>query len=390
MKRRVRMKTMTHREMTRYGKAIFNVSSRCIGALAAAAIVCGATASCVNIEQDTPNQRNAQIVYNLSPIKTGTKAASFDVFPTSSTFGTIARKLPEGKNWIDHSEESTPYIGTASTDGDNTTAGEEISYNSGIWKAWKSGAIYWWPMDGSRLSFFSWSPCNLTDKGLSFNKVDGLRIDRWNMLNKVGYGSSATDGCIDILTARNLDCRRGDANGVSTIFKHALCKVSFVISLDYEPADGKKWTVEKAVLKDIYTTGNFVSTSWNSYSDVRDYVQVFDTPIELKMGVNSVLLAQTMMLPQPLMRSSDGTRIPRIEIICYDGVSGHYEEGVWITDKTTLTGVLYSNNTEFVRWREGSKYTYHLYLTDKTGNYIEFDATADKWSYSDAGDIELK
>ena len=373
-------------------------ATQCLAALTAAIFACGAAVSCVNIEYDEPENGNAQIVYNLSPVKTGTKAATFEAFPTSATFGSIARLLPDGKNWADNSEESTPYIGGTSTGtgtgtgtGTSATAiGEEISYQDGVWKAWKSGATYWWPRTGT-LSFFSWSPYNLVEKGLSFNAVDGLRIDGWNMKNKVGYGSSATDGCVDILTARNLDCTRGSTNGVSTIFKHALCKVSFVISLDYEPTDGTKWTVEKVELKDIYTSGNFVSTTWNNYSNVQDYVNEFSTPIELKMGENSVIFPQTMMLPQPLRRSSDGSRIPRIEITCYDGKSGHYEgEGVWVQDKNTFTGVLYSNTSELVRWKEGSNYTYHLYLTDKNANYIEFDASTEDWSYSDAGDIELK
>lgn len=393
-------------------KATTNCRARAtqsLAALTAAIFACGAAESCVNIEYDEPENGNAQqIVYNLFPVKTGTKAATFEAFPTSATFGSVARLLPDGKNWIDNSEESTPYIGGASTGtgtgtgtgstgtgtGTGTTTGttaigEEISYQNGVWKAWKSGSVYWWPRTGT-LSFFSWSPYDLVEKGLSFNAVDGLRIDGWNMKNKVGYGSTATDGCVDILTARNLDCTRGGTNGVSTIFKHALCKVSVVISLDYEPTDGKKWTVEKVELKDIYTTGNFVSTTWNNYSNVQNYVNEFSTAVEVKMGENSVILPPTMMIPQPLMRSSDGSRIPRIEIACYDGVSGHYETGVWVKDKTTFTGVLYSNTSELVRWKEGSNYTYHLYLTDKSENYIEFDATTDDWSYSDAGDIELK
>lgn len=373
-------------------------AAQSLAALTAAIFACGAAVSCVNIEYDEPENGNAQIVYNLSPVKTGTKAATFEAFPTSATFGSIARLLPDGKNWTDNSEESTPYIGGTSTGtgtgtgtGTSTTAtGEEISYQNGVWKAWKSGATYWWPRTGT-LSFFSWSPYNLVEKGLSFNAVDGLRIDGWNMKNRVGYGSSATDGCVDILTARNLDCTRGGTNGVSTIFKHALCKVSFVISLDYEPTDDKKWTVEKVELKDIYTSGNFVSTTWNNYSNVQDYVNEFSTPIELKMGENSVILPQTMMLPQPLRRSSDGSRIPRIEITCYHGEPYYDQEtGMMVQDKNTFTGVLYSNTSELVRWKEGSNYTYHLYLIDKNANYIEFDASTEDWSYSDAGDIELK
>lgn len=338
------------------------------------AVITAAATSCVKVEVAEELGRK-QITYNLAPVKTGTRAATFSVFPTDSTFGTTALYLPDAKTWLDNAEESVQYIGT-----------EMISFRDNVWKSWESGNTYWWPHSGS-LSFFSWAPFNLKDRGLSCNPTEGIRIDGWKMQNVAGYGTVSGDGCTDILTARSLDLSGGE---VRTQFRHALCKVSFVISLDYAREDGKTWTVEKAELKDIYTKGDFIGTSWSGYSEVRNYVNEMEAPETLQVGTNTVLFPKTFMLPQPLTRSADGSRIPRIEITCWDGISYKYVDGEKVKDKSLLTGLLYTNTTELIRWKEGTDITYHLYVTAASDNYIEFDASTGEWDYGTGSDIELK
>lgn len=76
-------------------------------ALCGAAILSLCTAlSCAKIEV-TPveDTKKGQIHYDLVPVKTETKA-TVSAFPTTSTFGSTAWFLPEGKSWSGNSAEA--------------------------------------------------------------------------------------------------------------------------------------------------------------------------------------------------------------------------------------------------------------------------------------------
>lgn len=362
-------------------------------------------ASCVRSEEGLPEgeRPGSEIVYSLAPVKVVTKggnddedaltrAAGFTSFPADSDFGTVAYYLPNGKTWSLAHSEADNYIDT-----------EKISCENNVWKAWESGKTYYWPLAGN-LTFFSWAPYDLTAHGLTVDKEGGLRIKGWNVDNKVGYGGStnygeeaSADGSVDILTARTFDVSGGttgsdgtsfSGSGVQILFSHALCKVRFLISTDYDDSS-KQWTVEKAALRDIYTKADFSGGVWSNYSDPKDYVCEF-SPVAgpLKVGEFTEIFTKTMMLPQPV--NSSVSRKPRIELTCWDGVSYKDENGVKVEDKVVLTGVLYSNNSEVLRWKEGTDITYHLYISSGEGNYIEFDATTGAWDNGSGGDIEMK
>lgn len=362
-------------------------------------------ASCVRSEEGLPDgeRPGREIVYSLAPVKVVTKgenddegaltrAAGFTSFPADSDFGTVAYYLPNGKTWSMAHSEADNYIDT-----------EKISCENNVWKAWESGKTYYWPLAGN-LTFFSWAPYDLTAHGLTVDKEGGLQIKGWHVDNKAGYGGStnyggeaSTDGSVDILTARTFDVSGGttgsdgtsfSGSGVQILFSHALCKVRFLISTDYDDGS-KQWTVEKAALRDIYTKADFSGGVWSNYSDPKDYECEF-SPVAgpLKVGEFTEIFSKTMMLPQPV--NSLGSRKPRIELTCWDGVSYKDENGVKVEDKVVLTGVLYSNNSEVLRWKEGTDITYHLYISSGEGNYIEFDATTGAWDNGGGGDIEMK
>lgn len=337
-----------------------------------------ATSSCVRIESADDNCQE-EITYNLSPVKTQVKAATVSAFPTTSSFGVYACSLPQGKNWLNNASESQDFI-----------INEEISYRDGVWKAWNSPQKYYWTKT-SGISFFCWSPYNLSAlPDFSFEASRGIAIENWAMNNTVGYGTNEGDGCTDILIARSLDQTRGSSARVQ--FTHALCKVSFLISLDSDPAEGddRVWTVRRVELKDIYTTARFVGTRWEGHDNIRNYVNEFATPQILQAGTNTVLIPSTFVLPQAITRSSDGSRIPRIEVTCWDGVSYIYPDGIKTENTTLLTGVLYSNNTDIARWNEGTEINYHLYIRTTEPDYISFDASANSWTDFSGGDVELK
>lgn len=366
-------------------------------------------ASCVRSEGvlSGGEERGREIVYSLAPVKVVTKggddeeartrAAGFTSFPSDSDFGTVAYYLPNGKTWSLAHSEADDYIST-----------EKISCQSGVWKAWASGKTYYWPLAGT-LTFFSWAPYDLLDKGLTVDKNDGLQIKGWTVNNKVGYGGdtnyggeASTDGSVDILTARTFDVSGGttgldgtsfSGSGVQILFSHALCKVRFLISTDYDD-NSKQWTVEKVVLRNIYTKADFSGGVWSNYSEPKDYEYEFSPTVAgpLKAGTFTEIFSKTMMLPQPV--NSSATRKPRIELTCWDGVSFKEVEVDGVKDKVkdevVLTGFLYSNNSEVLRWKEGTDITYHLYISSGEGNYIEFDAKTSDWESGSDSEIEMK
>lgn len=375
-------------------------------------VLLSTSVSCVRNELAdgaTGGEASTEICFSLTPVKTGTKATTFSAFPADSAFGTIAWYLPKGKTWRDHSDEAVLYIGQ-----------EKISCGVGVWKAWESGQTYWWP-EGGQLTFFSWAPyCLKDDNRFSLDRDNGgLVIRNWTVEPTPGYGADAVYGtagaasskkCVDLLTARSTDLSGNSANtwsvadgtafsgyGAKIQFRHALCRVSFVISLDYAPEDGAKWFVENVSLQDIYTCGTFRANSWVEYaaSSISDYGVSFvtsDTPdgLEVTAAESKTLFPKTMMIPQPLTSSTTSgtlTRTPRITIAVWK--KGSYDS-TGKKDIQYLTGLLYSNTTERIRWGEGTDITYHVYIATGAENYIDFDASVGGWSTGGDSDIEMK
>lgn len=387
-------------------KSIHKSGATRLAGAAALVLAAALSMSCTKNEvQGTGSDAPKEISFNIIPVKTGTKAATFSTFPSDEPFGTVAWFLPSGKSWRNNSSEAEDYVPS-----------EKITCQSSVWKAWESGKIYWWPKGGS-LTFFSWAPYSLKDDSrFCLDKTDGGIIIRdWKLEATPGYGGSAsfgaasTDGAVDILTARSLDLTGntqntwqssdGSAftgNGAKIQFTHALCKVRFVIALDYAPEDpNQKWYVEKAELKDIYTCGTFKGTAWTEYDSrsAADYSMSFvDTEnpdgMEVTAEEQKTLFPRTMMIPQPLTASTSGTttRTPRIEVDLWNG--GYDRDHN--KDVLHLTGLLYSNTTEVIRWREGTDITYHIFVSTGKENYIEFDASTETWDSLGGQDIELQ
>lgn len=345
---------------------------------------------------DAPKEIN----FNIIPVKTGTKAATFSQFPETASFGTRAYFLPGAKNWKDNSKDAVTYI-----------SDESISFNSGAWKAWKSGKSYWWPQTG-RLTFFCWAPENLTSKGLGINTTDGICISSWKMENTAGFGgetefdgSTPADGSTDILIASSYDLQSGTinswptsdgssftGNGAKIQFSHALCKVQFFISLGPDEDESTTWYIEKAEIKDICTSGDYVGNSWTNQGDRATYsydLTTAEKPEGQKIAKKDTLLfPMTMVMPQRLTRPD--SYVPRIDLVAWDGKSYVYEDGVKVKEKNHLTGYLYSNTAEAAEWKAGTRIVYHLYLTKDSGSYIEFNASVSQWTGTDGGEIEIK
>lgn len=343
-------------------------------ALCGAAILSLCTVlSCAKIEV-TPveDADKGQIHYELVPVKTETKATVSE-FPKTSTFGSTAWLLPEGKSWSGNSAEALRYIPE-----------EEISYNEkeGIWKAWKSGKIYAWPITG-KLTFFSWSPVSLstatgTVKTLNVSKEKGFEINGWQMTATPGYGSEAniaTDGCTDILLAQTTDVeRKTTLGGVKTNFRHALCKVKFLATLATEQKAGEdKWVVKSVRLDDIYTNGNYITDKWAKHSNAQSYNHE-GLSIELAFGENREIFPETMMLPQYLTNGKQ-----KITLVCQRGTE----------PEKTLSGYIYNGTQNSLSAWQSGKYISYLITVGTEDSYIEFDATPGLWGFDPDSDVNI-
>ncbi len=330
--------------------------------------------SCVkSVLSPDADRASDQIKFCLIPVKTQTKAVTVSKFPEDGTFGTRAWYLAPGKTWTKDASSAVSYVGQ-----------EEISCQESVWKAWTSGNVYWWPQTGT-LTFYSWSPYNLVDKGLFLSQTTGFSIDEWSMANTVGYGCSTDangdkidDGCVDILFAKTTDCSKL-ATGAPVRFIHQLSKVRVIATLAKERTEPETtWKIKSVTISDVYTKGSFVTDHWIGRSENKDYVYEPATEPEVDYGNNTVIFPETMMMPQ-LMTEDGRSERPRITVVCTDGTG---------TEKT-LAARLYNNTaTGISAWQIGKYITYLITIGDED-SYIEFDATAGDWSYDEDGIIDV-
>ena len=100
--------------------------------------VCFILASCSKTDADSSSLGRSLIGFNT----VSTKAAS--AYPTGNPFITTSYKLASGKTWdANKADAGSPIINQ-----------EEVTYNS-TYNYWKTATDYYWPTDGSTLTFFS-------------------------------------------------------------------------------------------------------------------------------------------------------------------------------------------------------------------------------------------
>ncbi len=350
--------------------------------------------SACTTEKLTPDDQvtRHQIQFTVSPIKSSaTRAATFSAFDKNRTFGTSAYLLSTG-NWSDNR-----------ADADLTAiAKEEISCTDGIWKAWESQKSYYWgDFDGS-LTFLSWSPYDLIDKGLSINTSNNFTYTGFTVTNTPGYGYTknqdgtyTADSSLDLLLAESPDCTEDNSStGVLTQFVHQLCNVKLYVKLDNEPAEGEKWSVTKVALTDIYTkadllkaavTGDSNDGVWGNQSEAKTYTRELENAIELTYSEDATaeteIFPQTLMIPQSVFSTS--SRVPKIEITVVITKAGS------TTETKTLQGVLASSvYATLIAWEPAKSITYHIHISTKD-EWIDFDASSYDWTYIDNTDINI-
>ena len=192
-----------------------------------AALAIAAIASCAKNEV-TPSD-SQEITYQ-AVVGKATKALVEDTtYPVGETFGTVAYKVKGGNSelYIPISEVSNS---TSATNG----------------TAWTTVTPYYWPKDGSTLTFYSYSPYGVSN--VSSTK-DGLTISNYSVADKQLVDLMVADP----VTEQTNNGTNAGFTGVPTIFEHKLAQV---VAINFQTVAGSPATVKDYANGHDGTAGN--------------------------------------------------------------------------------------------------------------------------------------
>lgn len=317
------------------------------------------TTSCAKVEMSTP--KDMPIAYQVIQDIVHSKAGELE-YDKGTPFKSSAFHLDEGELWSTDKDNATSYIDKAT-----------ISYDSGE-NRWRDlSETYFWPKSGS-LTFFSWSPASISDSKITVDKTKGVCLSNWNTFT---------------MENRNVDFMVADAvydkssnetsyfyNGVPTLFKHQLAKVSFFVHLEKEEAG--KWTkIKKLSLTNIYAQADYESGAWSGWEDKKNEWVIYESSEGIDLTVDSKQIGGDIyMIPQNLSEAV-GRGMPKI-VIVYDN-----EENTNITKSFSFTEDIAS-----YFWAKGTttRYSISYGTSDRP---IDFEADVNDWSGYDNSDINI-
>ncbi|MGM9780901.1 MAG: fimbrillin family protein [Candidatus Cryptobacteroides sp.] len=324
------------------------------------AAVCILVASCSKTSADQSPLGRSLIGFTT----VSTKAAS--AYPAESPFITTSYKLASGKTWDANKAEASTFIFINQ---------EEVSYNT-TYNYWKTAADYYWPTDGSTLTFFSYSPTTLKGSKTSVS-VEGVSISSWDVTSNSGDILVA-----DIAQDKTKNESLAGYTGVPTNFRQKLSKIVFRFRIADEADANTQVKVNSISLKDVYSAGSY---SRGGYSDDKwtpsstslksKGWSLYSGSFDIARGSFSVE-QKFNMIPQRLVASASAHPILEIGYsISTDGGSS------W---KSKTASCYFDENLRQEEWEKGKKYSYNIYIG--VGQYpIDFDASVVDWTDYDDG-----
>ena len=319
------------------------------------AAVCILMASCSKTSADQSPLGRSLIGFTT----VSTKAAS--AYPTGSPFITTSYKLASGKTWDANKAEASTFIFINQ---------EEVSYNT-TYNYWKTAADYYWPTDGSTLTFFSYSPTTLKGSKTSVS-TDGVSISSWDVTSDSGDILVA-----DIAQDKTKNESLAGYTGVPTNFRQKLSKIVFCFSIANEAGDDTRVEVTSIRLKDVYSAGaysrgGYSDDKWTPSSTSLKSLgwELYSESLSIEKGSFSAE-KEFNMIPQRLVASASAHPIMEI------GYSISTDRGLHWESKTA--SCYFDENLRQEEWEKGKKYTYKIYIG--VGQYpIDFDASVADWS----------
>lgn len=348
---------------------------------------CVALAACTKNEPK-PVEVDQQITFQAVVNKASTKAMiDGNTYDTGNTFGTVAYKVKDATSEL--------YIPVS-----------EVKYTAGTSAYWSTEAPYYWPKDGSTLTFYSYSPFKYSDDGTTPITVtataDGLTFTKYSLI-----GHQATDLMVADKKANqtgNTSNAGGSwAAGVPTVFHHMLAQIvainfqtvvdasaSPVVVKDYANghsttgayvAGDKQFVVTDVYFEKFYEQGTLTagdSQSWASTGSVTDsYTWYSNTSDPAKFIGGQCTPRNTYYLVLPQTHSDDAKLHVKYEIHTYTS------DSAYATEKMDVSVPLNNLNT---KWEMNKKYTYTLNIDlDR----IYWDPKVTEWTTDSTGSAEI-
>ncbi len=349
-------------------------------ALLAAAALLPLAGSCAKIEKAEADSLVA-LGYNVAREKPRTKASDY---PTTVPFKSYAWYLPADKTWAADKADAVPYF-----------ADVTVEYQTDKWRG--ADKSYYWPRLGS-LSFWSYSPASIpgasSTSGVSVTK-DGVTLTDWTV-------DASTHQDIDFMVADFKSDLKANTltygwQGVPTLFRHKLAKVTVQASVGAADPNDKTKPLEKVIIykvsfKQVYTKGSYTPEqaatatseakpeSWGSRSELREIV-IFDKPdgyMFTDLKAQNITLDGKGLLVIPQVLNADTARGS-------NGVSLYIEYSINDT-RGTADRLLPEIKSQL--WDIGKHYTYSIVIGEEN-EPIEFDAKVGDWTAGGSQNVTI-
>lgn len=272
----------------------------------------------------------------------------------------------------------------------------KVEYNDtrGVWT---TSTPYYWPSDGTALTFYSFSPYYVAESSTGYTPPT-ITCDSSNGITITDYDSYATKNHkADLMIATPVTTNatvtvtgEGDGvsyTGVSTQFNHILTYIyEFKVKTDIDYTNGhdgsagnawvagdKQFFIDDIKFEKIYTKGSYSSTSgWTSlsnklptfwfttYDDDTKSIKLSSTEFTLKRRVQEALLndGYLFVIPQ-LFGNSDPENDAKITVKYR--VKTFVSGSTWVTDtveKSYLLNTIHGGSNP--AWVKNKKLTYTL------------------------------
>ena len=304
---------------------------------------------------------------------------------------------------------------------------EKVGKNGTEWKTIEN--TFYWPKTGS-IDFISYSPwvqggpteinaTSLKFTGYSVGKVEnGVFTSNGTDLM---YADKALNQTENITPGTYYDVSR--ANGVPTLFHHALANVAFKIQANFleylDPADASKkttWTVtlKSAKLGGVYTKGDLALTStaaasawtkptddvWTNLADAIEpelVAEAFDLTSKAKNEEPTNLADFGYMIPQKLGATQTLTIVMDIKTVQPNGVEFTQPD---VTRVIELNKGVKGDGSAITAWKMNQKIVYTILIKpthgtnpdnpdDPTDDIITFDPAVASWDIVEGATIQL-